>query len=516
MQKKYRSNSVTSISGKPTAASPKDDDVSANLTEDDSDLASLAREFAKEEIQDSPFLKRRTSVVSVGGGGGGGGAGSRRQSMVTPLPEQDAPFISSLVRRNSIKKTQQQTSSALNSFMKFDKKYTGRSRSRSRDRPDSDSDPEISDAVSPSKIASELEEKVRSRRSSLASVASIARSRPESRRASAAVTSSSTGQVSPSKLSNKLSRLQQKAKGKQLKLTMPTSQSPVRKDSGGTGPESAALTASEVSEIPTGSPSPVIAELHVMGIEELELAEIEEEEPQPETSAEEKLPSVKEVKVAKSKDESDESTLKESKSDKERTSHKTDDDQAPDASRGTSSPHKSPPEKAEIPRAKRKHHSKQKKRKTKKRHRRPETESDLSEASSTSATTSSSCPRSSRRHRQHRSHHRPKSSPPASPRYSVPSKRCYYCRQLCDYHRESLGPASAGMPRPSASALRAGRDESVQVGATNVYPGNDHYLFDPTGDILYNAWSTSNIRRKSSKCRSKGTEHDPYIRVRVR
>ena len=29
----------------------------------------------------------------------------------------------------------------------------------------------------------------------------------------------------------------------------------------------------------------------------------------------------------------------------------------------------------------------------------------------------------------------------------------------------------------------------MQAGASSVFPGADHYLFDPSGDILYNAWS---------------------------
>ena len=70
---------------------------------------------------------------------------------------------------------------------------------------------------------------------------------------------------------------------------------------------------------------------------------------------------------------------------------------------------------------------------------------------------------------------------------------------MCDFHRETI--ASGGrtgdspnlgqeVPPPNRS-LNARREESVQAGASSVFPGADHYLFDPSGDILYNAWSAS-------------------------
>ena len=75
----------------------------------------------------------------------------------------DAPFITSLVKKKAV--PPQQTSSALQSFMKFDRKYgvKGSTLAAAAAKTDSEPDPEISEeaTVSPSKIASELEEKVR-------------------------------------------------------------------------------------------------------------------------------------------------------------------------------------------------------------------------------------------------------------------------------------------------------------------------------------------------------------------
>ena len=46
------------------------------------------------------------------------------------------------------------------------------------------------------------------------------------------------------------------------------------------------------------------------------------------------------------------------------------------------------------------------------------------------------------------------------------------------------------VPSPNGNS-NARRDGSVQAGDSSVFPGADHYLFDPSGDILYNAWSAS-------------------------
>jgi hypothetical protein len=504
VQKKYvRSGSVASI-GKGSHKDDDDGGSTANVTEDDSDLDSLAREFAKEEIQDSPFLKRRTgSTVS-----GGGGAGSRRQSLAaTPLPEQDAPFINSLVNgRNKAKKTMQQSSTALQSFMKFDKKYVVRGNNLAADKIESETEPEISEetAVSPrlSQLSKTLEGKVRSRRSS--SVASMASSRREGRRASniaADISSAAT----------KLSRIQQKAKGKHLKLTMPNSQSPItpRKESGA---ESAAFTASEMSELPTGSPSPIL-ELNVMGIEELELPEIEEEEQTMEKEAEQteitpRSPTVKHPSVIKEEDEeeevkeddSDEDTLK-----KEPAKGELEVKQEPTKPKPDNSSMNVKVKKDKETYDKNKFQTKEKEKKKSNKHkskrRELESESEQSESFTTStSTTSSTPPPPPPRHRHHRdrhSHRRKHGHGPDHrqhqhndynpPTFATSSKRCYYCRQLCDYHKDRVIPAQ----RDNISIQQ---DESVQVGATHPHNGSDHYLIDPTGDILYNAWSASNNR----------------------
>ena len=83
--------------------------------------------------------------------------------MVFFLPHTDAPFITSLVKKKA-PLPPQQTSSALESFMKFDRKYgvKGSTLAAAAAKTDSEPDPEevSEEAVTPSKIASELEEKV--------------------------------------------------------------------------------------------------------------------------------------------------------------------------------------------------------------------------------------------------------------------------------------------------------------------------------------------------------------------
>ena len=77
----------------------------------------------------------------------------------------DAPFITSLVKKKTAPPPQQ-TSSALESFMKFDRKYgvKGSTLAAAAAKTDSETEPEISEEPkSPSRIASELEEKVRVR-----------------------------------------------------------------------------------------------------------------------------------------------------------------------------------------------------------------------------------------------------------------------------------------------------------------------------------------------------------------
>ena len=62
-------------------------------------------------------------------------------------------------------------------------------------------------------------------------------------------------------------------------------------------------------------------------------------------------------------------------------------------------------------------------------------------------------------------------------------------------------PLGQGPPGVNVNlASRENKDESVQAGASRVFPGADHYLFDPNGDILYNAWSaTGGISSRGSK-----------------
>lgn len=495
-----------------------------NATEDDSDLASLAKEFAKEEIQDSPFLKRRDSAASMATD-----TASRKQSTTasTPLPEQDAPFITSLVKKKNAPPPPQQTSSALESFMKFDRKYgvKGNTLAAAAAKTDSETEPEVSEeAVTPSKIASVLEEKVRSRRSSNAG--SISR-KSGSRRAS--VMAASDASPSPSK---SLSRIQQKSRGKHLKLAMPSSAalSPIFT------PESARLTASEVSELPSAtgsaagrnsgfdrsaveSPS-AISHLHIMGIEELEMPEIveeAEEENEAKTAASSQSPTSSGEETLK---EDDDTIAKSPKIEKplprvpQFRGQQGEPQAVPTISRTTEKGSKSKEEGDK--RSRRRRNGKMKPE--------PEPESeDLSDESS--GTFSSSPPRRHRhghrrrdqvRHQRHDHHHHRRRRHRSRSREDESERRpsCVYCQKLCNFHREEIangrvretpqGTLPQGQVPPSGNlnfAARAKQDESVQAGASSVFPCADHYLFDPNGDILYNAWSAAGADGISSRGR---------------
>ena len=74
------------------------------------------------------------------------------------------------------------------------------------------------------------------------------------------------------------------------------------------------------------------------------------------------------------------------------------------------------------------------------------------------------------------------------------------------------GTLPQGQVPPSGNlnfAARAKQDESVQAGASSVFPGADHYLFDPNGDILYNAWSAAGADGISSRG-SKFSRQDSF------
>ena len=201
VQKKYKGNA-------------DDQDSSAKSEEEDSDLASLQREFAKEEIQSSPFLKRNSKTAAASNNSPRQRKNSKSQSSAvatttTPLPEQEAPFFNSLAKKTSPTKenaNKGQTSAALENFMRFNKKYND-AKTAAGEKEVSETEPEISEAddvKSPSRIVSELEEKIRPRKHSI--------HRKDSR--SALSNSKEAVQKTHSE------RLRQQAKDKNLRLTL--------------------------------------------------------------------------------------------------------------------------------------------------------------------------------------------------------------------------------------------------------------------------------------------------------
>lgn len=407
---------------------PEDLDDVFTITEEDSDLASLALEFAKDEIKDSPFLKRKEDRRL-----------STASSVGTPLPEQDAPFINSLVKA---KPKTNQSSAALANFMKYDAKYGPKAFQKPEE---SDSEELMSDLQSPLRIASELEEKIRptsrgsSRRSSLMRKDSDASmGRPRSRKTSVDVDQPKASNQQRSLQRNLSERLKQHAEAKNLKVMLP--QQRTRKASGDSigGNKTPLLTASEVSELPLASPSPsprspmILEELH--DIEEL--AEVEEE--------------VAQIKEPKTEEENqvlisdDDSTLIEVKK------LAKDEEGTP---------------KVEAPKIEDKAESlEQVKKKSKSRHRRSSSEEPSSHKSCS---------------RQHRHSKRP---------------HCYYCDHMCDFHRSHvmnnwLGPETEYSNRQRRKKKHSTKppkqDEAIQVGEPSVIGAADHYLFDPTLDLLF-------------------------------
>ncbi|XP_023324535.1 uncharacterized protein LOC111698428 [Eurytemora carolleeae] len=126
-------------------------------SEEDSDLLSLAKEFAEE--LDSPFIKTGIS-----------------RKLEPEVPE--VPFVSSLKKTTSETSSQKNVGSALASFMKFDRKYS--TLTQVNPGSDTESEPIMSEdaAQSPSKIASELEDKhFPSRRRRISSTSSAGKGR---------------------------------------------------------------------------------------------------------------------------------------------------------------------------------------------------------------------------------------------------------------------------------------------------------------------------------------------------
>ena len=113
------------------------------ISDEDSDLLSLQKEF--EDDFDSPFIKKKVE---------------RRPSAVDEIPDEyEVPFISSLAAPST--SAGAGVGVALNSFMKYDKKWRGGAKVASKVDTDTESEPVITEDSphSPVKIAEELEEK---------------------------------------------------------------------------------------------------------------------------------------------------------------------------------------------------------------------------------------------------------------------------------------------------------------------------------------------------------------------
>lgn len=199
---KKKQKDVQSKYGKEGKIPQDDDGNDKSLNSDDSDLASLAREFAKEEIQDSPFLKRKTSEAGI--------SMSSKAGSATPLPEQDAPFVNSLVKAKQEANRPKQTSSALNNFMRFNAKYDAKIQVQNNPPEESETDPE-SDVK---KIASELEEKIRPGRR-------MSKEEKKMRRASLAAASEKSLNAVEEEERPTSSRLKKQAEERKLKLVIP-------------------------------------------------------------------------------------------------------------------------------------------------------------------------------------------------------------------------------------------------------------------------------------------------------
>ena len=432
MKKKYRRDHQDEVED--------DDDEEEEEEEEDSDLASLAREFAKEEIQDSPFLRRKETPPS-----------RRGSSATTPLPEQDAPFVSSFAGGGKKQPQTATSNAALDSFMRFDKKYAdkknkGRDAMTTEDTDDvfTDQDEKQGEKDSPSKIVSELEDKIR----------------PQRRRSS----SSS-------------SRLKQKAEEKNLRLNVE-----LRKSS---------LTSRAASATPdltvTPSPSPRSPAPYTMTFEDLhDIEELDEE--------------IAEDVVVEDVDVVTEERSKEEEEEEEEVvhvqSHSKDEGESDgERKRKEREADKGQRESRTLPSS--------------------SSTTTTEKSTSSTATTTLVETKKSRRRTETNSRPSKKDKVKKRGRKSRSKEKvvsCHFCAQLCSYHRSRVpndGDNASGhvIDYNGHAKPKVLKEESIQVG----FSDRNHYLFDPSLDQLENGiWKRRSGRKNQSTFRGKKLSYVLY------
>ena len=415
VKKKYNSQSRANESNEPEQTDQSCG--GGNATEEDSDLASIAQEFLKEEIEASPFLKRKDSS------GDGRRFSQASLGSATPLPETEAPFVTSLLGGNQGHSMwKKQTSNALSNFMKYDKKYAQRS-GTGKDTLEEESETEPESEFQPKLTTKEKDDTlaVAGRRSSLDRRKSLS--------------------MAKSPPINKGSRLQKKAEEKNLRLKIPTTSGGQASHESATTP---ILTISEISELPimTDSPSPsiinVIDNLH--DIEELETIFSDKE-----AKEDNMVKVVKQSAKVMESSTSSESTLKE-KSDTELRKHSStiEEKQIPDDRK------QSLMDQIEEQDISSFSENKERKKMTKRKSRR----------------------RKSRSRRRRR-----RSSSGSSDKNDA---TCWYCSHTCSFHKREFQSKNIDLPRETAGHAKS--DKEIQVGSQDVR--QNHYLFDPSLDII--------------------------------
>ena len=418
--------------------------------EDDSDLASIARELQNENEEDSddifnsPFIKKphRPKVRHT-------------SDNTTPLPEKEFSFIGSSkqVPIEEEQSLEPNTSKALDKFMRFDKKYSNFKALKKNETSEDDEEEESELLTSPAKTLVDL---------------------------------------SPSPKS----RLRRQAEQAGLKLNIVPKKI---SDASTTSEVSDHLTLAGTPTIPPHSPrsprSPMFTLENLHDIEELL-----EDFPDASKSTEKgttkentpfdvqdnffrfEVPTQQVLKKMENEVNDEDIIVTEDDVDEELIEIVLSEEQKSLSCQSSEANIKSPslkPEEGPIVSPKRvvevaTSPKKPEKRvfRKKKKSKRVSTPEESTEMSTTEPSFSSSA--TDLKSKQKRKHKRDK-------KRRTQSQSCYYCKHICEYHQKSLKSET----EKDKEKKPHGVNEAVQVGAPNAKYGKGHYMFDPTKDAMY-------------------------------
>ena len=414
--------------------------TTATDEEEDSDLASIARELQNENEEDSddifnsPFIKKphRPKVRHT-------------SDNTTPLPEKEFSFIGSSkqVPIEEEQSIEPNTSKALDKFMRFDKKYSNFKALKKTETSEDDEESEL--LTSPAKALADL---------------------------------------SPSPKS----RLRRQAEQAGLKLSIPKKIS----DASTTSEVSDHLTLAGTPTMPPHSPrsprSPMFTLENLHDIEELL-----EDFPDASKSTEKgstkgntpfdvqdnffrfEVPTQKvenkvdDEDIIVTEDDVDEELIDIVLSEEQKSlSSQTSEAKSPSL-KPEEGPIVSPKRSVEVatsPKVPEKRISRKKKKSKKVSITEESTEISTTEQSISSSTTDHLKTKQKRKHKRDKKRR---------------SQSCYYCKHICEYHQKTLKSET----EKREDRRSHGVNEAVQVGVPNAKYGKGHYMFDPTKDAMY-------------------------------